>query len=135
MNGHVSHAIYWSVGIAVGIPLLIIADRIRRRTRGRVRHLELHLLAWLPGAILEVAMYIQDPSAFQQLPFTLRALLVIGCAAIVYPLYFILVGWFGLFGNDWERSEEKLDRKDAAIREEEQRRERIESYKYKKGQQ
>ena len=128
MQNTIPHAYFYAIGVAIGIPLLIIGDRIRRKTRGRIRHLEIHLIAWLPGLILEAAMYVQVP-----FPIDSKTLLFpVICAAFVYLAYFACVAWYRLNGDEWERSEERLDRKDALILKEQQRRERIESYKHKK---
>ena len=130
MDDHVSHALYWGIGIAIGVPLLIFGDRFRRRTRGRIRHIEVHLLAWLPALILEAAMYIQVP-----FPLTFSQVFAVPLinAAFVYLWYFASILVFRVYGDGWERSEEKLDQQDALAQKEKQRRARIESYKHKHG--
>jgi hypothetical protein len=107
--------------VGVAVLLCLSGDWIRRRTGGRIRHAEVHLLAWLPTLALEIALLFAD---FKTPVLFLFPLIF---AAIVY-LFALIERWNS--SRSWARSEERLDALDAAERVERLRRERIESYKH-----
>ncbi len=120
---HLPNWVFYAIGIVIGVPLLVIADRIRRRTGGRIRHVGIHLLAWLPLPILLGAMYLR-------FPFPIKSGLLIAwvaCATIVYLMFF---GARIVYGRAWNRGEDALEQQDASIQKEHERRARIESYKH-----
>lgn len=108
----------WLLGIvALGVLLCMAGDYIRRRTDGRIRHAEVHLLAWLPVLALDV--FILTLPHVSAMGFVLP---------LVIPA-FVYFYWFVRFSVR-RRSEEQIDAADETWRMEKVRRDRIEGYKH-----
>ena len=116
--------VFWAGATVAGSALLWLGDVVRRRTGGRVRHAEIHLLAWIPTIALEIVMIRLQPTHDRGAAYAFPLVI----AGFVYG-YFLL----RMFNTrqQWLRSEAKLDAQDAEWLKERRRRERIEAYKHK----
>jgi hypothetical protein len=119
--------------LIVGAAICWLGDVIRRRTGGRIRHAEIHFIAWIPTLLLEGAlawMSFDSPRVPGSSSSAMVYLFPLVFAGIVYLLWFLeILG----HRSSWKQSEEQLDEGDERWLEEKRRRDRIDSYKHKGG--